>query len=704
MAIQSGDVRLVKSKVMLDVPEGGGGPTGTVIADGVSNDMFPDVSATDRVNGRLNARQVHLHVNTPTQDMYLGANVIVSRPPNDANISITLLDTGQAFDTRTDAISRVESYLYVGANWPGVLFGNHLAGMQVISIVQRTGLGPAIGDTLVLTKREGYTDQYQQYIRVMAVSTREQEFEDNKGPFTRFVLELTLSDPLRADFGGFEGAREDVTVDNLRLRTKISKSVVANASRYYGVAELAQPLNIGDSVARLDSIFTQLVPSAQVETPLLDARTNQTSATNVSVGAVVTDRFPLTFAWDAGRPTLYVGAGITPGTLKLNYPYWSQTTDDGLGAMIKDGVVQGTVDYDNGILRYTAGNTMYPRHDTVHDNWLSIEYAPRTSLEAVTQNQGLPVTAGNRSLNLVRTLTSIPVAGTLAVDYRAQGNWYTLQDNGRAELRGTDPAFGAGTLNRQTGTMAVTFGALPDVGSAIMVRWADPATEIQNAMLSVVNSGKVFIEGNADGLLSAAKASRSFAPGAVTITWNDGTARTVTDNGSGALQGYGTGVINYAEGWFRLSPTTLPPKGTMLMIAGNTRVMTSKNCPMGGSGGNATISVGETIAEGSLSFYLQTQRKFKFKGGALTNFGDLESYLITDDGLGKVFLTLGGIYDTGVATKVQVGTVNYATGLITLSATTLTAAQARINTRFDNMFWLQYVYPLYDTASGPTIG
>ena len=40
MPIQSGDVKLLKSAVMADVPEGGGAPTGLVIADGVSNAIF----------------------------------------------------------------------------------------------------------------------------------------------------------------------------------------------------------------------------------------------------------------------------------------------------------------------------------------------------------------------------------------------------------------------------------------------------------------------------------------------------------------------------------------------------------------------------------------------------------------------------------------------------------------------------------------
>lgn len=42
--IQSGDIKLFASQVMDDVPEGGGGPTSIVIRDGVSNDVFQDLS------------------------------------------------------------------------------------------------------------------------------------------------------------------------------------------------------------------------------------------------------------------------------------------------------------------------------------------------------------------------------------------------------------------------------------------------------------------------------------------------------------------------------------------------------------------------------------------------------------------------------------------------------------------------------------
>jgi hypothetical protein len=72
MPILSGDIKLVASQVMDDVSEGGGAPTATVIADGASNAIFPDISESDRAAGRVALRKLHLSVQTPDVDTYLG--------------------------------------------------------------------------------------------------------------------------------------------------------------------------------------------------------------------------------------------------------------------------------------------------------------------------------------------------------------------------------------------------------------------------------------------------------------------------------------------------------------------------------------------------------------------------------------------------------------------------------------------------------
>ena len=103
MPIQSGDVKLLKSAVMADVPEGGGAPTGITIADGVSNAIFPDISELDRAGGRVNLRKSFVSVQTDDTDTYFGANVIVAEPPQDARVSVTLFSTEKTFDTREQA-------------------------------------------------------------------------------------------------------------------------------------------------------------------------------------------------------------------------------------------------------------------------------------------------------------------------------------------------------------------------------------------------------------------------------------------------------------------------------------------------------------------------------------------------------------------------------------------------------------------------
>ena len=59
MAILDGDIQLLKSEVMDDVPEGGGGPSGTVIPDNNSNAVFTDVSEVDRAGGRKHQAVAH---------------------------------------------------------------------------------------------------------------------------------------------------------------------------------------------------------------------------------------------------------------------------------------------------------------------------------------------------------------------------------------------------------------------------------------------------------------------------------------------------------------------------------------------------------------------------------------------------------------------------------------------------------------------
>ena len=90
MTILEGDIKLLASRIMDDVPEGGGGPTGNVIPYGGSNHIFRDITEADRAGGNVSVMQVHAAVMTANAEPYMGANFILSMPPTDANVSVTL--------------------------------------------------------------------------------------------------------------------------------------------------------------------------------------------------------------------------------------------------------------------------------------------------------------------------------------------------------------------------------------------------------------------------------------------------------------------------------------------------------------------------------------------------------------------------------------------------------------------------------------
>jgi hypothetical protein len=666
MAILKSDVVLAKSEVMADVPEGGGGPTANEVVDGSSNSIFPDVSETDRAAGRVSARKVHVWVQSADTDTYLGANIIIAEPPNDPNVSVTIFSTGETFDVRTAAISRIEAYLSVGPNYAGFLFGNHIEGQATIQLFQRTNDTPAIGVTMALTKLEGAGGEFIQYVRVTEASTALTTFTDTSGDYQRYVLTLKISDPLREDFPGFDVARIDPGKAQLAAATKVSSVIVADAAKYYGVQPLEVAALINEFSVKAEGIFTQLVPSAQVETPIADARTNQLLAGVISGGPAVV--IPVTATFTTTQ-NLFIGGSIKPNTLTIASGVIS-LIDSG-GRLMNAGTQVGTVDYENGVLSlltnvFGTGSLSY-----------DITYQPAQSPEAVTQSQGFPVTAETRSLSYVRTVEPAPVAGTLSVAYMVASRWYVIRDDGSGAIRGPDSGYGAGTVNFTTGTISVTLGALPDVGSEVIYQWVEPQAAKDAAVLTLDNNGKLYWPFNTSGVSAASAGAKAIEPGGLTISWNDGTPRVVTDDGAGNLTGYGTGTVNYAKGYFRLSPTTLPAPGTTINVSVDSVTKVASTPTIAAGSGSFGVT---NITPGSIDLLITGQLKGVRGGDPVVDWGDPTPYRVIDDGAGKLMVMLAD-------TLLQVGTVNYVAGTFVLSGTTvIPAGTASLLTAWDNIF------------------
>jgi len=108
MTILSTDIRLLASLRMTDRSDGGGAMSSTALADGVDNNVFPDVSAVDRAWGRLSMRQVYPAVLANNTDVLLGAQLLLDVMPADANVGAFLLGAAGVGETRSAAVERLQ--------------------------------------------------------------------------------------------------------------------------------------------------------------------------------------------------------------------------------------------------------------------------------------------------------------------------------------------------------------------------------------------------------------------------------------------------------------------------------------------------------------------------------------------------------------------------------------------------------------------
>lgn len=271
MGILAGDIKLVTSQVMDDVPEGGGAPTANIVVDGNSNSIFNDISELDRAGGRVNLRKLHASVRTLDTDGYFGANIIVADPPDDPRVSVSLFSTRDVFDRRQQAVSRLEAYLNAGPEWAGVLYENHITGQRSIQLFQRLNQpAPPIGRTLLIRQNEGLSTVKEQYVRVTRVTVEERTFTyDGDKDYQANVVTCDISDALRFDFTGTPANRGYTRGGSAAI---VRDTIVADAATYFSTVPLTDPVAIGDVSAQAASVFTQLVPNSRTETSLVDIR------------------------------------------------------------------------------------------------------------------------------------------------------------------------------------------------------------------------------------------------------------------------------------------------------------------------------------------------------------------------------------------------------------------------------------------------
>lgn len=544
MAILKGDVKLVASAVMDDVPEGGGAPTATIIQDGESNNLFNDISELDRAGGRVNLRKVHVHVQTGDRDTLLGTNFIVADPPNDPNVSITVFSTNQTFDTREDAANRVEQYLVKGVTMPGYLLENHVVGQRSIQLFQRPGSPlPPIGRTLVLVCFEDTPDEIVQYVRTTRVESTVGIFTELIGgglvDFEGEVVTCDISDALRFNFPGSPPSRLfGVALDKTRVRD----TTVVDAGSYHGVVALTSEGAIGDATVQVESVYTQLVPSARTEVSTLDQKptaerivTLATTPKRVEVGAS-----PHTMRIKIGQENRgfsfvqMLRPLSAPNTVTVSYRAlgnWYTLLDDGEGNLVGPG--SGTVVYGTGSISVTT-TAMPDVGSSVIFSWGDTTgYTDRSTSSATIRPPEYSW--------LLPEGRAVP--GTVEFTWTSEGDVKTAVAAANGDISGD----ATGVVDHASGTVLIRPTAMPDPGAEIVTDY-DVDTEVtENVTPGAVDAG---------GFIGFTLAEQP-VPGSVAVLWV--TVRNVSATGGGTQSFVSAIKESSKEYTYRSVPVTHTP-------------------------------------------------------------------------------------------------------------------------------------------------
>lgn len=574
MTITVTDVKILKSERLTDYDDGGGKMTGIEVVDGVMNNLFPDISRLDRTYGRVSLRKAFAAIRSLTTDTYYGAHAIITEPPLDDDVNVTMFSTNSYADERTNARDRIESYLTPSIESRFVLFGNHLTGSSLLSVYCDPSVpSPDIGEVYALRHLDRVVDDetavelYVQYQRIQRVISRVNGdyIVANSTPPRKInvdVIIMEVSSTFQQDFPG----APPTDVLGSPAKTKINTTNAADAARYYGVTRLSADATLGDFSLTVKDVFQSLVPSAQSETPVID---QPGAAAIIVAAAAATGSITQTSqSWTPGVDnTSYFPRGIVPGTFTLD----GTTFDNGFGAY-SDGSTTATITYPTGkvVARPSVGGARV---------MTGVPAAPM-SQSGYTSQYG--VTPATRAYNYVLSLGPIPAPGSFYVDYKAQGKWYRLRDNGQGQLQGDLTSYGSGTIDYTTGSCVVTVGALPDVNTALLFGWGSRENlEIFTGAGSDVADNKSTVDGSLsntwNGLVVDGSGNVTFvilgapiSPNSIKLTWQEqtdvytdqyGQPRfnfvdvTAQDDGSGHLIRPATslgltscGTINYSTG------------------------------------------------------------------------------------------------------------------------------------------------------------
>ncbi len=544
MTIETNNLVIYKSERLTDTSDGGGKYSGQVVEDGISNNLFNDVSELDRTMGDVSMRKVFPGVTSADTDALMGATVFISENPVDPNVSALLFSTGSHTDTRDAAQNRLENYLAKGGVATGTPLDTHWQGMKLLQVVMfPKETESAVGDTLVLISNEGKANQIEQYLRITKVETRIAIMVIDGKDVEYKIATYSLNDALKSDFVGLT-ARQWY---NGSVSTSIIReTLVADTGEYYASVGIRNNVAVASTTIQAKSIFTQLVPASQVETPLLDLSITGTATAMIGASGTITRQITTTVG---ANISTYIGSSILPSSVSFTLDN-NQVTDNAGELKTVSGNSVGTINYDTGLIRWGAGSGSGSKT-------INVTFTPIAKRDRVSNSDSVEVTQNSQSLNFVRTILPVPARGSFVLNFTAQGKTYTVTDNGSGVISGAVTGIATGTVDYVTGTVLVTFSALPDVGSAIVWYWAD---SVASEDITSKQPTRLAIDYTLSKTLDLTQPA--------TITWKaDNVDKSATVATDGSISGDASGTVNGNKITFK--PGVLFPLSNALTVTYN---------------------------------------------------------------------------------------------------------------------------------------
>lgn len=469
MTITEEDIKLLESERMRDTSDGGGRMTGNVVPDGVAGNVFPKVSRDDSVNGRVNLRKVYGAVQSANQDTYAGAHFAIMDPPDNEKVGVCAFSTDSAFDVRSAARNEVESYVIAGPLSRMTLLGDQPKDAMAILVHQGVDEPlPDVGDVLALSvEADGY-QAAQQFVAIADIEHEVRTFSELIGgsviDFDRRVLTLSLGTRLQQEFPGPPQVSRlgQNASGSAASPTLVRDTTVSASARYYGIQSLAHDAPAGALSVAAASAYHQIVPTATREVAVSLAEVSGASQVIVA---------------GAEREHLSMDMGVEGwGINQSQWDFWLPRATPKVRIELQD--EDDVVVYDgestsapSGVWSLSDGRVHFTQ--SVYTFVEAIHYRPGAAITQAAHSRDIEITLATRGTVYNETLLPIPAPGALRLSYRALGRWYTLRDEGDGELVGAQ-GVGTGTIDYTTGAMVVTLGALPDVGSSILLSWGSP--------------------------------------------------------------------------------------------------------------------------------------------------------------------------------------------------------------------------------------